>query len=130
MNSASEALITSSEKITVIHFWATWCGPCIQELPALINILPEFKKYDVQTYIISTDSAGLTKVPAFLKQQKIEISDLYLDPKSTYFKRIFGNTLPTTILVDRNGNEIGRVNGATKWTKNSVAYLLSRVTSP
>ena len=128
--STSEVSINSLDKITVIHFWATWCAPCVQELPELINILPEFKKYDVQTYIISTDTAGATKVPAFLKQNKIEITDIYLDPKSTYFKKLSGNTLPTTILIDRNGNEIGRINGATKWTKNSVANLLSKTTHP
>ena len=65
-----EKIISSSEKkILLLNFWATWCAPCIKEIPELLELKKKFKN-DVEIYFLSVDSNVKKTVPKFLKKNK------------------------------------------------------------
>jgi thiol-disulfide isomerase/thioredoxin len=111
----------------LVNLWATWCAPCVKELPTL-DKLAAAHRADGQLGVVavSEDSGPQASVDAFLK--KLKISDLaaYHDPKSA-LSGAFGpdTVLPTTILYDGNGKEIWRYVGDLDWTSAEAAKLLA-----
>jgi thiol-disulfide isomerase/thioredoxin len=116
----------------LVNLWATWCAPCVKELPTL-DKLAAAHRADGQLGVVavSEDSGPQASVDAFLK--KLKISDLaaYHDPKSA-LSGAFGpdTVLPTTILYDGNGKEIWRYVGDLDWTSAEAAKLLAEAGAP
>ena len=123
-------LIDEDNEITVLNFWATWCGPCRVEFPDLIAFDEEMEDRDVEVRFVSVDDAEmLPKVRAFLDEQGLtERSYVALDRPmlAAEFGPSFGVSLPTTLILDRGGI----VRGA--WTqgivpRDTLASLVRRV---
>ena len=110
---------------TLVHFWATWCAPCVEELPALVNASDLFKKHGVDVLLISVDAAGVSKVPPFLSRHKITNTVIYWDPRSELMKKFGISILPTTVAINSKGQEIGRATGAVNWANQSDVILLA-----
>ncbi len=110
---------------TLVHFWATWCAPCVEELPALVNASDLFKKHGVDVLLISVDAAGVSKVPPFLSKHKITNTVIYWDPRSELMKKFGISILPTTVAINSKGQEIGRATGAVNWANQSDVILLA-----
>lgn len=111
----------------LVNLWATWCAPCVKELPTL-DKLAASHRVDGQLGVvaISQDDGPQPSVTAFLK--KLNVSDLgaYHDPRSALSAALGPDTvLPTTILYDANGNEVWRYVGDTDWTGAEAAKLLA-----
>jgi thiol-disulfide isomerase/thioredoxin len=111
----------------VVNLWATWCAPCVKELPTL-DKLAASHRVDGQLGVIavSQDDGPQPSVDAFLKKLKVTDLAAYHDPKMALSGALGPDTvLPTTILYDASGKEVWRYVGDLDWTSPEAAKLLS-----
>ncbi len=111
-------------KFIVLNFWATWCGPCIRELPSLHRLNAEFAGDDFAVVLISQDRGGFKQTDRFLKKLKVNIPDNFIDEKLKYSRAIGVRSLPTTILIGPDGNEFGRLVGSAEWDEPEAVALI------
>lgn len=112
---------------TLVNLWATWCIPCIKELPTLEKLGKE-KKAELWVVPINQDMAPEASVRAFLKLHKLDIPE-YRDPKMAVATALGAEVLPTSILFDANGREVWRYVGDLDWTSPAAAKLLAEADS-
>jgi thiol-disulfide isomerase/thioredoxin len=109
-----------------VNLWATWCAPCVKELPTL-DALAKAQRRDgaLGVIAVSQDMGPHGSVEAFL--QKLGTKDLgaYHDPKMALSGALNAQILPTTILFDRNGREVWRYTGDLDWNGPEAAKLLA-----
>lgn len=108
-------------KPVLVNLWATWCGPCIVELPTLQTLAASNK---VRVVAISQDSQDPAKVPGFLKAHGAPAIAPYVDSKMALSLAYQAN-LPTTILFDSAGKEVWRWNGGNDWSGAPAAALIA-----
>ena len=111
----------------LLNLWATWCAPCVKELPTLDKLAAKHRD-DGQLGVIavSQDSGPHASVEAFLAKLKIEDLGTYQDAKSALSGALGPDTvLPTTILYDAQGKEVWRYVGDLDWTGPEATKLLA-----
>jgi thiol-disulfide isomerase/thioredoxin len=110
----------------LVNLWATWCAPCVKELPTL-NALAEAHEKDASIGVIavSQDMAPQGSVEAFLGKLKADSLGAYHDPKMALSGALDAQVLPTTILFDAQGKEVWRYVGDLDWTGKEAARLLA-----
>ena len=114
-----------SGKPTLVNLWATWCAPCVKELPTL-DRLAAAHNGDLNVVAVSQDDGPHASVVAFLQGNKITNLDAFQDPKMALSGALGPDTvLPTTILYDPNGKEVWRYVGDLDWTSPEAAKLLA-----
>jgi thiol-disulfide isomerase/thioredoxin len=98
--------------ITVISFWATWCGPCKEELPRLSALKQHYADKGVRFIAISADEPkSRSKIEPYIQQQGITL-DIWTGADIGSLDRLnLGNALPATIVLDKDGTPIGRIMG-------------------
>jgi thiol-disulfide isomerase/thioredoxin len=111
-------------KPTLVNLWATWCAPCVKELPT-IDRLAKAEDGKLNVVAISQDMAPHASVEAFLQEHKIANLDSYHDPKMALSGALNAEVLPTSILYDANGREVWRYVGDQDWTSAEAAKLLA-----
>lgn len=111
-------------RIVLVNLWATWCEPCIREMPALDRLQAAIGGKDFDILLISQDRGGEPVVAPFFAKLGLTTLTTYLDPKSTVGRAFAVRGLPTSILIDRDGNERGRVEGAANWDGPQAQALL------
>ncbi len=111
-------------KPTLVNLWASWCAPCVKELPTL-DKLARAQGGKLNVVAISQDDAPHASVEAFLEKNKIATLDSYQDPKMGLSGALGAQVLPTTILYDANGKEVWRYVGDQDWTSDPAAKLLA-----
>ena len=115
----------------VVNLWATWCAPCVQELPTLNALARAHDKAGALGVIaVSQDSGPQSSVEAFLAKLKVDDLGAYHDPKMGLSGALNAEVLPTTILLDANGKEVWRYVGDLDWTGPEAAKLLSEAGAP
>ena len=111
-------------KPLLVNLWATWCAPCIEEMPTLDGLAA--REGDKLTVLaISQDRDGRDKVEAFFDEHGFEHLDSYLDAEMALLPELRIDTLPTTILYDAEGREVWRMIGIADWTGEEAAALLA-----
>ncbi|HTJ64523.1 MAG TPA: TlpA disulfide reductase family protein [Alphaproteobacteria bacterium] len=114
-------------KPLIVNLWATWCGPCLEEMPSLMKLNAALKG-QVAVVAIAEDRGGKFQVDPFLKEHNIQGLTIFLDKTSSTVKALKNPPLPTTLLIDAQGNEVGRVVGARDWasaeSQAEIAKLL------
>lgn len=112
-------------KPTLVNLWATWCAPCVKELPTLDRLARE-RDGKLNVVAVSQDMGPQASVEAFLKTQKIAVLEAYHDPKMALSGALGPDAvLPTSILYDADGKEVWRYVGELDWTSAGAAKLLS-----
>ena len=110
---------------TLVNLWASWCAPCIKELPTL-DKLASRKGGQLNVLAISQDmDAPHASVEAFLKAHKITTLDPYQDPKMALSGALGVEVMPTSVLYDAQGREVWRYTGDLDWTGPEAAKLLA-----
>jgi thiol-disulfide isomerase/thioredoxin len=110
-------------KPVLVNLWATWCAPCVKELPTLDALARSGR---VQVLAVSQDDAPHASVVAFLQGHHIASLEPYQDSKMALSGSLGPDTvLPTSILIDANGREVWRYVGDLDWTSPEAAKLLS-----
>jgi thiol-disulfide isomerase/thioredoxin len=110
----------------LVNLWATWCAPCVKELPTL-NALARKHDEDGRLAVIavSQDMAPQGSVEAFLSRLKVDDLGAYHDPKMALAGALNAQVMPTTILYDAEGREVWRYIGDLDWTGPEAAKLLA-----
>ncbi|MFO1091054.1 MAG: TlpA disulfide reductase family protein [Hyphomicrobiales bacterium] len=118
---AAASLDAYSGRPFVLNVWATWCPPCREELPALDKMAEHLKGgTDVAVLALSVDTVSAAQVQAFLKARGIDELVLFRGEPEAVLQALRVPGLPTTLLIDREGREVGRLVGATAWDSESV----------
>ena len=114
----------------LINFWATWCGPCISEMPALDALAAERAGTPLVIMAVSEDRKGESVVAPFISKLRLTNLPIYLDPQTKALAAFGSDALPTTVLIDREGREVGRLLGAASWDSVAARRLIDRLLSP
>ena len=122
------SLKTFAGKPTLVNLWASWCAPCVKELPTL-DKLAQAQSGKINVVAISQDDAPHASVEAFLKAHKIATLDSYQDPKMALSGALGAEVMPTSILYDANGKEIWRYVGDQDWTSAEAVRLVAESTA-
>jgi len=108
----------------VLNFWATWCAPCVKEMPQLDRLKNFLKADGIEVLALSEDRAGATLVDKFFRINEIRNLDVLIDRAGKVMRGSKIRGLPTTLLIDAQGREIGRVQGISEWdSPDAVAFL-------
>ena len=102
-------------KVVLLNIWATWCGPCRKEMPALDRLQAAFAGPDFEIVALSIDRGGVDAVRKFFADIGVRNLAMYLDSSGQALRTLSALGLPTTLLIDREGREIGRLIGPAEW---------------
>ena len=102
-------------KVVVLNIWATWCPPCVKEMPTLDRLQQKLGGDFFQVVVLSVDEAGVKAVKQFFKQTRVENLDIHMDPGFKAAGALNALGLPTTLLIDVQGREMGRLVGDAEW---------------
>lgn len=107
-------------KVVLVNLWATWCPPCIEEMPALDSLQARLGGDAFEVVAISQDRGGVSLPKAFLEREGLDNLTLYIDPDSATTRAIAAPGLPTSILLDRQGRELARLVGPAAWDDDAM----------
>lgn len=111
-------------KVVLVNLWATWCAPCRKEMPDLAQLQKDYGGDNFEVVAISVDLKGADASSAFLKEIGADNLALYTDRTTRVMKKLGAIGLPVTILIDRQGKEIGRLLGPAHWTADEALKLI------
>jgi thiol-disulfide isomerase/thioredoxin len=111
-------------KVILINYWATWCPPCIRELPSIDRLQARLGGDDFTIVAISIDRGGKPIARRLMKHLRLKNLALYLDPTSKSAKKLGVRSMPTTFLFDRKGREIGKLEGGAEWDDKEAIALI------
>jgi thiol-disulfide isomerase/thioredoxin len=117
-------LTNKKGNIMILNFWATWCAPCKREMPSLEKLTNQFPQ--VKVYAINTEKPNKLKVRDFFRSIDVVSLDPYYDPDFKLVKQFKMRGLPTSILIDKNGNEFGRVIGEVDFVSDEFVNLIKK----
>lgn len=116
-------------KPVLLNLWATWCAPCVREMPSLERLVDE-RRGTVHVLALSEDRRGADVVEPFLERHEIKRLPIFLDVKSDA-SHVFGvDAIPTTILIDRQGREMGRFVGPAEWDGPAARRFIDKLLKP
>ena len=113
----------------VINLWATWCPPCVAEMPALDRLAAAMAREGVVVLPLSSDRGGLAVVQPFYERTQLRTLRIWLDPRGAAGRALGARGLPTTILVDRGGRERARLEGDAAWDAPEFMAAIRRLTA-
>lgn len=121
---APVTLASFKGKVVLLNLWATWCAPCREEMPGLDKLQAELGSDKFQVVALAIDKSGVAGAKKFLTDIKAEKLAVYADPtgKEGTTLRVIG--MPTTILIDAEGREIGRLIGPAHWDSPEAKNLI------
>jgi thiol-disulfide isomerase/thioredoxin len=99
----------------LVNLWATWCPPCVAEMPALDRLQAALGSEGLVVLALSSDRGGKAQVAPFYARTGVNALGIWLDPRGAASRAVGARGLPTTLLVDRAGREVGRLEGEAAW---------------
>ena len=108
----------------ILNFWATWCAPCKREMPSLEKLTNQFPQ--IKVYAINMEKPNKLKVRDFFRSIDVVSLDTYYDPDFKLVKQFKMRGLPTSILIDKNGDEFGRVIGEVDFVSEDFINLIKK----
>jgi thiol-disulfide isomerase/thioredoxin len=114
-------------KVVLVNFWATWCAPCLKEMPALDRLQARIGRDDFLVAAVSIDRGGRDAAMPWLEDHGIKNLTLYLDPQSRAALAFRVTELPVSVILDRAGNVVGRMVGPAEWDAPEAEALVRHV---
>jgi thiol-disulfide isomerase/thioredoxin len=112
-------------KPLLVNLWATWCAPCIAEMPTLDALAAAYGPKGLSVLAVSQDSQGAKLVQPFFAKQGLQHLKSWIDPENQLGFHYATGMLPTTVLYDAQGKEIARVIGAMDWNGKEARALIA-----
>ena len=113
--------LTFKEPITIVNFWATWCPPCVEEFPAMIELQRQMEGRGVEILFVSEDDSW-EAVQSFMKANRIDVAPrrLFRDADKSIAKLWGSDKFPETYVVRQDGWVVEKIVGAQRWTRPAV----------
>jgi len=111
-------------KTVLLNFWATWCAPCVKEMPSLDHLQAVMGKERFVVLPLSLDGPTRSKVVPFYEDKKLGNLGIYFDKGRKAMQALDISILPTSILVDAEGRELGRLEGEADWDSPEAIALM------
>ncbi|MDO5643644.1 MAG: TlpA disulfide reductase family protein, partial [Paracoccus sp. (in: a-proteobacteria)] len=112
------------------NFWATWCAPCREEMPALNNLQTLMGGDDFQVVTIASGRNPLPAIDKFFSEAGVDALPVLLDPRQRLAREFGVMAMPATILIDRDGNEVARLMGPAEWDSPAAIQIVTELTAP
>jgi len=111
-------------KVVLLNLWATWCGPCREEMPTLDRLQAKLGGPDFEVVALSIDQEGVAVVKDFYEELGLKALSIFVDESMTAPVALKALGVPTTLLISREGQEIGRHTGPAEWDSPEVKALI------
>ncbi len=111
-------------KVVLLNLWATWCAPCRGEMPALDRLESALGSDKFEVVALAVDKSGLEGARKFLDETKAGKLKLYADPTARLGNEFKVIGMPTSILIDTQGREVGRLIGPAEWDSPEAKRLI------
>ena len=114
------------DKLVIINFWATWCTPCGKEMPSLDRLYQSDDFKNLQVFAVNMEKPNRPKTNKFFKDLKIQKLKIFFDSKSNFFKEFKLRGVPTTVLINKKGEEFARIIGEVNFQDKKFLKWLSK----
>ena len=116
-------------KVILLNLWATWCAPCRKEMPTLDKLQDALGGTDFEVVPLSIDHKGMEVVNKFYDEIGVHHLARFADSGNEAFHKLAIVGVPTTLLIDRQGRELGRLIGPSEWdSPDMIAFLKDTIT--
>ncbi len=115
------------EDILIINFWATWCAPCKKEMPSLNSLAQNMKYEDIQIITIASGRNSKEAIDGFFDDNNLVNLKKYRDPRGRIAVKYGVTALPTTVVINPTGLEIGRIIGDIDWDTADVRSFFKKL---
>jgi thiol-disulfide isomerase/thioredoxin len=112
-------------KVVVLNFWATWCAPCREEMPTLSALQAELGGEDFEVVTIATGRNDPVGMAQFFEEIGVDNLPLHRDPRQLLARDMGVLGLPITVILDRDGMEIARLQGDADWSSESAMAIVA-----
>ena len=112
-------------KLVIINFWATWCAPCKKEMPSLDNLYQETEFKNLQIFPVNMEQPNKLKTKKFFTDLKIKNLGIFFDQNLNFVKEFKLRGVPTTILINKKGEEFARIIGEVNFQDKKFLKWLS-----
>ncbi len=116
-------------KYVLLNFWATWCAPCRKEMPMLSALQEEFGGAEFEVLTLATGRNSPTGIKKFFEETEISNLPRHQDPKQAVAREMAVLGLPITVILDRDGMEIARLQGDADWNSDSARAIIAALIS-
>lgn len=111
-------------KVVLFNLWATWCPPCIREMPDLNQLATQYKGRGFVVVPVASGRQGEEEPSEFLRKRKLNALSTLYDPDSEFLRTFGLESLPTTFVIDREGKMRGGVVGILDWSSTEAKQLI------
>ena len=108
----------------LLNFWATWCAPCVREMPSLDRLQAALGDRGLSVVAVSIDRAGVKAIRPFAKRLGLAHLGLYHDPEGALFRAFGVSGLPASFLIDQGGAVVGAYAGPAEWDGPEARALI------
>jgi thiol-disulfide isomerase/thioredoxin len=126
MSGAETGLGDFKGGVVLLNLWATWCQPCLKEMPSLAALQQRLGA-SLTVLALSEDRGGAEVVKPFAEKHGLDKLKLYLDSKSAAIKAFEARGLPSSFLIDAEGRVLGKVEGAADWDSQEMRDVLAKL---
>lgn len=123
----SDAPVAASDfkgKVVLLNFWATWCPPCLEEMPSLDRLQAELGGEDFEVVAVNLDLRGKDRPLGWMADNDVTHLAFYHDRSQKSPAAVGAGGMPTTLLIDRSGREVGRLEGAAEWDSEEAKEII------
>ena len=113
-------------KLVIINFWATWCAPCRKEMPSLDMLYQDNNFKNLQVFAVNMEQPNKLKTKNFFADLNIQKLEIFFDPNLNFVKEFKLRGMPTTILINKKGEEFARIIGETNFQNKKFVKWLSK----
>jgi len=121
------SLANFSGKVVILNVWASWCPPCVQEMPDLMALQKTYKKQGLQLVALSEDINGFDVITPFIVKKNWSGLPVYWDKGGVNMRRLGASGLPTSYIFSRSGKLLEKIEGNPNWLSTKMVSKLEKI---